>query len=101
MSRNVLEKLAKDEELDDADVQYALQMGYDLPEKYSDKVQAHQAAFDTFGRPSGMVVQNGSFPAADNTNSGPGLFLSVEELESLTKDQLSALADAKGVEASG
>lgn len=99
MSRNVLEKLAKNEDLDEADVQYAIQMGYDLPEKYSDKVEAHKAAFDTFGRPNGMVVQGGSFPSADN--SGPGLFLGVEELESLTKDQLSSLADVKGLEVSG
>lgn len=99
MSRNVAEKIANNEPLDEDDVQYAVDRGMNLPEEYSGQVSALKTGFDSFGRPHGQVVQGGSFPMPDN--SGPGLFLSVEELESLTTDQLRTLAEVKGIEVSG
>lgn len=97
MSRNVMEKLANSEQLDEEDVRYATDRGIALPEEYNTQVSQFQQEV-SFGTPvGGPVVQGGSLPQPQQ-QMGPGLFLSEDALESLSVSTLHEVAEAAGVE---
>jgi hypothetical protein len=100
MARNVREKLANGEKLDDRDVQYAVERGIELPEEYGQKAASVQHEMGgNFGQPPVPVVDGGSYPQPND--QGPGLFLTEDQLSSLTNDVLRDIAEAAGVEVSG
>lgn len=97
MSRNVLEKLANDETLDDDDVQYARDHGIALPEEYG--VDPGMTQVDPGSTPV-PVVSGPTYPMAQQ-ESEPGLFLTPDQLDLLTVNELTSLADAAEIEVSG
>jgi len=100
MSRNVAEKLANDEQLDEDDVQYARDHGIALPEEYGVDPGMSQVEPGTTPVP---VVSGPAYPMAQRQQqpSEPGLFLNTDQLEMLTVSELTTLADAADVEVSG
>ena len=97
MSRNVLEKLANDETLDDDDVQYARDHGIALPEEYG--VDPGMTQVEPGSTPV-PVVSGSTYPMAQQ-ESEPGLFLTPDQLDLLTVNELTSLADAAEIEVSG
>lgn len=100
MARNVREKIANGEKLDDLDVQYAVERGIELPEEYGQKASSvvHNMG-GNFGQPPVPVVDGGSYPQPND--QGPGLFLTEDQLGSLKNDVLREIAETVGVEVSG
>lgn len=90
MSRNILEKLANEEELDDDDIAYARDRGIKLPEEYGPGPESMTEESEGPARPQEPVVQGKDF--------GPESEESADELEQLTKAELKAMAEERGLD---
>jgi hypothetical protein len=101
MSRDIAGKLASGEKLTEDEVAYASDRGISLPEEYGEKVRTYQMQRELGATPSPVFQGGGAFGMGTMESSGPGVFLSEEELGTLTKDTLAAIGDAKGVELGG
>jgi len=101
MSVDIVGKLAKGESLSDDDVAYAVAHSIVLPEEYGEAENQQRQAITFAGVPTDGTPVYGTGAAFPSAGSGPGLFLDPDELSALTKAELQALADVKGMEASG
>lgn len=99
LASQIQEKLDKGTSLSDEEVAWAADHSMELPEEYGDAVRSHTAEREA-GRPYDPLLETG--PAfAQPGPSGPGLFLTEDQLNSLTKDMLFSLAEATEQEVSG
>jgi len=99
MSIDIAGKLASGKKLTDDEIEYASDRGIELPDEYDAAVKSYRLSIgDDGARPPEPVFQTGPAFAAP---VDPGLFLSEDELGQMTKDQLLAVGDLKGVELSG
>jgi hypothetical protein len=97
MSLDVQTKLAKGDKLDDDEVAYARQHAIPLPEEYGSPVAVQ---VDPTQTPLPVVQTGPAFEGAeqDAPDLGPGLFLTVDQLESLNKEDLKKIAEVAGFE---
>jgi len=100
MSRNVQEKLAKNQKLDDDDVEYARQRGIALPDEYGE-ASGTVSQLEPGTTPVPVAQTGPAYPMPGRDQQGPGVFLTADELESLTAAEIESVAEAKGVEISG
>lgn len=94
MSQDVLTKLNEGKKLDDDEVAYARQHAIPLPEEYGTPAAVQ---VDPTQTPLPVVQTGPAFESAAQ-DLGPGLFLTLDQLESLNKGQLKALAEVAGYE---
>lgn len=99
LAAKIEEKLAGSGKLSDDEVQWAADHSMALPEEYADHVRDYQAQ-RIAGRPYDPLMQTGAAFAQPN-QSGPGVFLSEDDLNQMNKDMLVTIGEATGVELSG
>lgn len=101
MSLDVVKKIREGKKLSEVEVKYAVDRGIELPKEYSVKVTQMRAEMQ-FGTPvGGNVAQTGpqfEQPIQPAQPHEPGVFLSADALDGLTKDELAAVAGAAGLE---
>lgn len=100
MSRNVPEKIAKGEDLDEDDLIYARDHGIALPPEYETELEGGMTQVEPGTTPT-PVVSGPAYPQPSRAQTEPGLFLTPDQLDSLAVGQLKQLAEAADIEVSG
>lgn len=99
MARDVLDKVAAGDKLDDDDIAYAVGRSLDLGPEYADKVAGVSQQLADAVRPPTPVFQTG--PAYPMPSQGPGVFLSEDDLSKLKNPTLEEIGDVLGIDVSG